>query len=157
MKNLQIPEGMRNAFYDGYNEPEPSERVTDSWSPVESGLKAALKWLRENPIEPSPLQCKEVWSVATNRPISFLEEEEIATISRGLMEWERRMFLTSKAEEMPEDLHPLRQIEDRIRGVKRFDFNPHDGEVGMEESADGDYIRYRDMVDLLNNTPKENN
>lgn len=32
--------------------------------------------------------------------------------------------------------------------VKRYDFNPHDGEAGMEESADGEYVKYEDYETL---------
>ncbi len=33
--------------------------------------------------------------------------------------------------------------------VKRLDFNPHDGEQGMKESPDGEYVKYEDYAQLL--------
>ncbi len=33
--------------------------------------------------------------------------------------------------------------------IKRFDFNPHDGEEGMELAADGDYLLYEDVCRMF--------
>lgn len=30
--------------------------------------------------------------------------------------------------------------------LKRYDLNPHDGECGLEESPDGDYVKFGDHV-----------
>ncbi len=32
--------------------------------------------------------------------------------------------------------------------LKRYDFNPHDGEQGMEESLDGDFVTYADYLEM---------
>lgn len=33
--------------------------------------------------------------------------------------------------------------------AKRYDMNPFDGEAGMEESPDGEYVKWKDYFDLL--------
>lgn len=33
--------------------------------------------------------------------------------------------------------------------TKRYDLNPHDGEVGMEESTHGEYVKWDDYYELL--------
>jgi len=33
--------------------------------------------------------------------------------------------------------------------MKRFNFNPHDGEQGMEEEVDGDYVLYADICRMF--------
>lgn len=37
--------------------------------------------------------------------------------------------------------------------IPRFDFNPHDGEAGMELSPEGEYVRYADIVEAVGKAP----
>jgi hypothetical protein len=33
--------------------------------------------------------------------------------------------------------------------IKRYDLNPYDGEVGMEEAADGEYVKFEDHTAVV--------
>ena len=40
--------------------------------------------------------------------------------------------------------------------AKRYDFNPYDGEAGMEESPDGEYVRHEDYLTMKSQRDQAN-
>jgi hypothetical protein len=61
--------------------------------------------------------------------------------------WDNDGFLTPESEARLEAT--LRWLHDKLSTLKRYDFNPHDGEQGMEEEKLGDYIFFADVAQMF--------
>lgn len=48
----------------------------------------------------------------------------------------------------------LRWFFDELEKIQRFDLNPHEGEVGMDEDADGDYLLYSAVLSIFCAAPE---
>ena len=103
---IKVPEGMLKA----------AMLVTIGVSRLEAEktLEAAMWWLAENPIVPTPEQARELWKTAS---AGILNEANRAAASA--IEWQRRMFLAPEPEvpEAVEDLlncEPYRMTQERI-------------------------------------------
>ena len=88
---IQVPEGMLKAAcreYPGRNFDYADEESYGVFTrPI---LKAALRWLSENPIVPTIKQLEKIWD---SQPDSTAEYPYWQKIRETMAEWQRRMFL----------------------------------------------------------------
>lgn len=96
-KKIHVPAEMLRAFDDALL---PLEDGETGWSQVEaeSALEAALLWLSENPIVPTPEQVLDM-----GKSISLKWPEIYCAV------WKRRMFLAPEPE-VPEEIKDLQGI-----------------------------------------------
>lgn len=91
-KKIVVPEGMRMAALKSV-----SGGFSGSFTmAVDAALYEALRWLSENPIEPTPEQAKELWRTA-----GAGEPNEAKRAAAHAIEWQRRMFLAPPDEDEP--------------------------------------------------------
>ena len=89
-KKIAAPEGMLEAAA------TEARNLGSGWVQI---LEAALRWLSENPIEPTPQWIHEVWRQERN--------PQAGTFAlRVIREWQRRMFLAPESE-VPEEIKDL--------------------------------------------------
>ncbi len=63
-------------------------------------------------------------------------------------------YVSPKSNDFPVVGFTEPEAPEEIKDIKRYDFNPHDGEEGMELSADGDYILFTDAIEAFNRGQK---
>lgn len=90
-KKIKVPSGMLEAASKGMGNIDPRGFI------VGSALEAALRWLSENPIEPTMEQAQYMYD--------GFNSSHAATIQYCMMEWQRRMFL-----EPEEDFSEIRDL-----------------------------------------------
>ena len=114
---IVVPEGMAEAYQEAampliYGQP-PS--MVHDWR---AGLRAALEWLAENPIEPTVEQARAIYNrAATTSHI-------VNAIRETMIEWQRHMFL----EKEPKIRDVVRETFSRIRGLT---LTPEEGDFIM--------------------------
>lgn len=83
-KNIKVPEGMMKASYDAHL------LLGKMGAQIPTVLEAALRWLSENPIVPTPEQARELIG-----PMVVLNETSLIF---AIEAWQRRMFLAPETE-----------------------------------------------------------
>ena len=96
-KKIAIPEGMLEAAVAAVKIPVSGQLARNQTHDI---LEAALRWLSENPIEPTQKQSRKLYA---DVPQGLLVDE---VPSWYAVEWQRRMFLAPDLE-VPEDVDDL--------------------------------------------------
>lgn len=95
-KKYVVPEGMRRAAGQATHNVDPEGYI------MLPGLEAAIRWLAENPIWPTPEQAL---AMSVTKPvIDSFDNWEL--VRWGACEWQRRMFLASEPK-IPEAVKDL--------------------------------------------------
>ena len=101
MSKIVVPDGMLKAFKDSM---DAQCAFVVGHDAIELALEAALLWLSENPIVPDDKIAHELWKVALELDPDRNENGHAA--KNLVIEWQRRMFLSSEPE-IPEEIKDL--------------------------------------------------
>jgi hypothetical protein len=109
-KKIVVPEGMLKAAF-GLDVP-----ALWTETPLCLILERSLRWLRENPIEPTEVQQREIAVKMAQYQVARMGKFETSDyhIWFPIVEWQRRMFLAASE---PCDNPVVKGVVDRFRGI----------------------------------------